>query len=345
MTTTVTDQIDNALSTFGSEERRMVVGIGSQIGYAHCDLVVSLDNEGLKWELPYTEARDRTLTLTDVRQYARLIDELYATTTPREALLGTKGGSGDLIWQNMYMAARPGKVLYVGKEGGNGEERDEPAAIPCHNCGMMMPLASAQVDHYMPHRGGEDASVVKMMRALGLTYAKEWGSKGRVLHLQVDKISKASPVPQAGNISGPQAKAAPQKPIKPPTIWEDIGNQGLVIRPKTRKCADYEHLKSEKMKADKWSTNYRGNAFLTLFFGQGVTGQDYAHALRTVCVNSKLNLVPLCAGCNLAKSNHMRNTPPEEKLRYLNKRLKRLYYPWTGKESLTVLIPTAPAQA
>ncbi len=96
--------------------------------------------------------------------------------------------------------------------------------MPCHNCGVILPLEFLQVDHHMPQTGGDDLHILKTMRGLGMTRTAASGAKGTAL------------------VSG------------------TLGT--LTVNPKGRDRM-YNHLLIASA-ADKWTTSEQGDAFLSL---------------------------------------------------------------------------------
>lgn len=137
------------------------------------------------------------------------------------------------------------------------------STMPCHNCGVILPLEFLQIDHHMPQAGGSDLHILKTLRALGMTTQAASGSKGQAL--------------AGGNLSA------------------------LVVNPKARDRS-YDHLLTASNQ-NKWTTNARGDAFLTLF--ESVNGRT---DLARMCMNTILNLVPLCPECNRVKSDWVKPT-------------------------------------
>jgi hypothetical protein len=137
--------------------------------------------------------------------------------------------------------------------------------IPCHNCGIILSFDTMQVDHQMPQAGSEDLYTLKTLRAFGMTESGPTGSKGNVV--------------MAGNKIN-----------------------SIDIFPKNRRIAGYKHLR-DSTPGDKWSTNIKGRAFLSLI---AYGGSDCRETLAKVCKNSLLNLTPLCPECNREKSDTVR---------------------------------------
>lgn len=149
-------------------------------------------------------------------QLAERIDELNIGADHLRAKL-------DLTWLALYQHADRS----IGFMDSAGTVAPRPVkTLPCHNCGIVIPVDCIQVDHYMPQAGGEDLYTLKVLRALGLTKMAPSGSKG----LRVASGNRLS---------------------------------GMVLHPKGRSQGNYNHL-SNTSDAGKWTTSQKGNAFLSL---------------------------------------------------------------------------------
>jgi hypothetical protein len=84
------------------------------------------------------------------------------------------------------------------------------------------------------------------------------------------------------------------------TAMAGTGLGTLVMNPKGRAPGDYDHLEFGTA-ANKWTTNDKGTALLSLFMLA-----DAFDDLSRFCMNSLLNLVPLCRACNGTKSDWVR---------------------------------------
>lgn len=221
---------------------------------------------------------------------ARAVDTFYAKTQYRVNAMK------DETWQRLYHQAKR-NVAVMSATGHiliNAE-----STYPCHQCGIILPEQFIQVDHYMPQDSGEDASIVKILRALGLTELPSSG-KGSLLGpgskwsgLVFPAPAPAAPAPPAPVKSGPVRMIAEAPPAQPPLR--------SFFYPKGRKRGCTERFQSSIVDA-KWRTTDTGAAFLSLLHhvdpGRGI--------LRTLCLNSYLNLVPLCPLCNNKKENQMK---------------------------------------
>jgi hypothetical protein len=83
------------------------------------------------------------------------------------------------VWKKMYLC-EDRMLLFI-------DSRGQPTlklvpSMPCHNCGVLLPIHSIEVDHQNPQAGGR--FVLKIFRILGLTTGAATGVKGGlyVLH-------------------------------------------------------------------------------------------------------------------------------------------------------------------
>jgi hypothetical protein len=164
------------------------------------------------------------------------------------------------IWLSVYDYDNR-QVSFIDKTG-NSVTEPHPT-IPCHNCGIVLPLNYVQIDHHMPQQGGQNYYTIKVLRALGLTLGNPNGKKGSA-------------------------------------VLRGKFNANLVIHPQKNDPGNYDryYLASDK---NRWTTNNKGDSFLSVL--------AYANALNDVkgmCKNSSINLVPLCAVCNVKKSDFVR---------------------------------------
>ncbi|HEY3599348.1 MAG TPA: hypothetical protein VGL08_17775 [Paraburkholderia sp.] len=74
----------------------------------------------------------------------------------------------------------------------------------------------------------------------------------------------------------------------------------IVLNPKGRAMGDYSHF-GNSTDAAKWTTTEKGDAFLSLIAHAG-----WIDGLNKACMNSFLNLSPLCRACNGKKSDQVK---------------------------------------
>lgn len=157
----------------------------------------------------------RVLTMSDAKTIARDIDRLAIGSDHLDVKTNAR-------WLAIYR--KQARQVPFMNTAGNVVNKNLDT-IPCHNCGMVLPLSAVQVDHHMPQTGGEDLYTLKMARALGLTASGPTGGKGSAV--------------AAGNLAA------------------------LTVNPKGRATGDYNHLSVATPKA-KWTTDDRGSAFFSL---------------------------------------------------------------------------------
>lgn len=177
----------------------------------------------------------RLLTWADATTYAQQIDALNVGADHLNVKL-------NVDWCRMYQLA-PRNVSYMAANGTVAPNSE--STLPCHNCGIVLPLPFLQVDHMMPQAGGEDLHLLKTLRALGLATSAATGAKGLAL----------------GN----------------GTLLTT-----LVIQPKARDRS-YNHL-ANATPAAKWTTSDRGDAFLSLLVYAGAKA-DVARMCKNSLLN------------------------------------------------------------
>lgn len=177
----------------------------------------------------------RLLTWADATTYAQQIDALNVGADHLNVKLNAD-------WCRMYQLG-PRNVSYMAADGTVATAGEN--TMPCHNCGIVLPLAFLQVDHLMPQAGGEDLHLLKTLRALGLATSAPTGAKGLAL----------------GN---------------------GTLRTTLVIQPKARDRS-YNHLVIATPAA-KWTTSDRGDAFLSLLVYAGAK-TDVARMCKNSLLN------------------------------------------------------------
>ncbi len=82
-------------------------------------------------------------------------------------------------WRTMY--GYQGNVAFAAVNEFGGPTHAYEPAMPCHNCGIMLPVFALEIDHR--HAQVDDArqAMIKMMRALGHTKQGPSGHKGQYL--------------------------------------------------------------------------------------------------------------------------------------------------------------------
>jgi hypothetical protein len=77
------------------------------------------------------------------------------------------------VWRNIYLCDK--RTLSFLDALGHTIQK-YPTSMPCHNCGVLLPIESIEVDHQNPQVGGR--FVLKTFRILELTMAGPSGVKG-----------------------------------------------------------------------------------------------------------------------------------------------------------------------
>jgi hypothetical protein len=189
----------------------------------------------------------RILTWADATVHARNIDEVNSGS----AYTNVKNLS---TWQHIYQVESR-YITYMNPAGHLVPNFE--SSVPCHNCGVVLPMSFVQVDHYMPQAGSADYHVLKTLRAFGMTAMGPTGSKGLA------------------------------------AIAHNLG--ALVVNPKMRNRL-FGHLKTTTTPGGKWTTNELGNAFLSLVVFAGPTAQaDVSRMCRNSLLNL-VPLCPQCNG-------------------------------------------------
>ncbi len=156
-----------------------------------------------------------------MREWAQRLDKLYVGSNHLDVKV-------DKQWQSFYKL-QPRNVAYM--NGAGAIVNKMRPTIPCHNCGVILPVEFYQVDHHMPQAGGADLHTLKLVRALGGTVLPPTGSKGLAY--------------QGGGLGGKSAT------------------------PRGRDRT-YNHLTTPSAQ-DKWKTTERGSAFIGVVRDVGAT--------------------------------------------------------------------------
>ncbi|MGR3431862.1 MULTISPECIES: hypothetical protein [Roseobacteraceae] len=166
-------------------------------------------------------------------------------------------------WKEIYLLKD--RKLNFYKSGGKGTQSKLVSdTMPCHDCGLILPITMIQSDHHHPKSGGKSRAMTKVLRALG------------------NGICKGSPTGQKGQF------ARDQPPGIPPTVaphnhrgrsvTRDYGKFELELKGKLLLTLILEYM--DKADPGRKSENF----------------PDY-------CSNSFMNIVPKCPNCNGNKSN------------------------------------------
>jgi hypothetical protein len=147
--------------------------------------------------------------------------------------------------------------------------------MPCHNCGVVLPIQSIEVDHQNPQAGGR--FVLKIFRTIGLTTTGPIGAKGGAYAFD-----------RAFN-RGKDFKSTLIHPN-----YREMGSDSYLTE--ASRYTGYDTTP-----VSKWTTTVEGSLLLSAF-----AFVNAMNDLNRFCMNSVLNLVPLCRACNGAKGNRQR---------------------------------------
>lgn len=151
-------------------------------------------------------------------------------------------------------------------------------ACPCYNCGFLTPMENIEIDHHKPQVGGGDQAILKVFRHLGMTDAAGHGK----LSTQNNALIRSG-IKRFIHIGD----GTPQSPKNNPIGAGFIALQGDQDALRARYTLD-------------------GSGIIVLSLAIAITGhQD----LQTRCLNSYVNLRPLCGACNGRKSNSIKVIP------------------------------------
>lgn len=87
---------------------------------------------------------------------------------------GPPAGQALPAWTSFYKQA-PRDIPYMTSSGATTLKTVR--TIPCHNCGVILPIEFYQVDHHMPQADGDELHILKLLRALGGTTSRPTGAK------------------------------------------------------------------------------------------------------------------------------------------------------------------------
>ena len=217
-------------------------------------------------------------------------------------------------WKKMYCCMDMGALESIGRHSITGSnigilritKKGETAymafkeAMPCHNCGILLPVNYLEVDHYMPKASHRDAAVLKMLRLLGLTIqgpSKDTKAGKLREYLSTLKDKRNFDLKAFSKFLNKKEDKKEDKKEEPPVLFF----------PNQNEPENFNFQNGNKFIKNKWVTTAEGSAFLTLLCG---VDKEIGNSLRTACTNSYLNLVPLCTRCNLTK-NEQSVIPPQ----------------------------------
>lgn len=141
------------------------------------------------------------------------------------------------------------------------------ATFPCMNCGIVLPEHAITIDHDKPQKNGELLALLKVFRACGLTLE---GPSGRLGLFYADHAVQSFAV-LAGAITAPH-------------LWP-------ILEP-----GEYSSKATNRKKRETL------NSCGTLIYSVLLWSEDIKLVMKN-CMNSLLNLKPLCLSCNASKSN------------------------------------------
>lgn len=227
------------------------------------------------------ERRTQILSYERAREFAKIIDGLYVGSKHADV-------KNSDLWRRMYLLERR-PVKHCGSDG-IVTDKNREETMPCHICGIVLPVSLVQVDHHMPQKGPADYYILKTLRALGMTERGASGKKSRLL---------------------------------------DQGQRSAEVRvyPKDLRAGDVSRFEKSYTE-EKWTTNDMGDAFLSLL-NLAVTPSPLERVTKAVRSSSSsrslswfggvsakfqnniLNLEPMCGECNGAKTDKTKVWPSD----------------------------------
>lgn len=138
--------------------------------------------------------------------------------------------------------------------------------FPCMNCGIILPEGNITVDHHHPQTGGMSLALLKVFRACGLTIDGPVNTLGEFYARHAQTWLSLASV------------------MMTPDAWPTL-QPATVDTPRTNK-------------ANRDTLNTRGTVIFSLLHWS----QDLPY-MQQMCMNSILNLKPLCLSCNSSKGN------------------------------------------
>jgi hypothetical protein len=248
----------NELGRLGPRNGTQTVSIDKYEGVAGDIKKSTTSTVTIKWAGPGVFSDGATnLTYNDAVSFTDQIDKMYIGSEHTNV-------KQNKVWKKMYLCED--RMLSFMDSGGH-PTRKLVTSMPCHNCGVLLPIQSIEVDHQNPQVGGR--FVLKIFRILGLTTAAATGVKGGLYVLH------------KGSRSG----------LKTEQIY-----------PNDRAMGDAAYLTTATTTPTaKWTTTAVGSLLLSAF-----AFADAMDDLDRFCRNSVLNLVPRCRACNGAKGNLQR---------------------------------------
>jgi hypothetical protein len=203
----------------------------------------------------------------DVKLYIDKFSELtlYTNSALNKKLVTNPNSQEQELWRKWYGYQENGSAVYKGYYG-DVVINNEPM-MPCHNCSIWFPVRAIEVDHSHPLKPYENeySSINKVWRALGLANGTPTGSK--VKHLTKNN-------------------------------WNSLNNDVIFA---SKKNSPFKTSGVQRgFNTDKYEMNYKGEILYSIFRAGGYSDDD----MKKYCLNSLVNLVPLCIPCNRKKSNN-----------------------------------------
>jgi hypothetical protein len=161
-------------------------------------------------------------------------------------------------WQKLYGLANDRKLIYVNNDGNKVEEVTRET-MPCHYCGILLPLKLIQVDHRQP-KAIPGLGVLKGLHMLDKGYTKAPGKGQKFTQFKADFQGIQKIPPKGRSTAGLPGKSSENE------------------------------LDPEKLK--RYTLTNKGRALITIL--HAAHGKNYSRFF----VNSLLNFVPSCARCN-----------------------------------------------
>jgi hypothetical protein len=164
----------------------------------------------------------------------------------------------DVQWKRLYQHGQR-KLKYI--QYNAVVDGPEEETFPCKNCGIVLPIKLIQVDHQAPRGvlGGPFEAIAKVFRAFGYTQEGPKGLKG-----------KAFPGAWKG--------------------WGDMPKDRILPIPRQPSVRINDYYVKQR-----YTLNGKGKILLSLV---RTAGLDCYEDFEALCVNSRLNLAPLCSHCN-----------------------------------------------
>lgn len=153
-------------------------------------------------------------------------------------------------------------------------------SVPCQICGIVVPVTHITIDHMRPQTGGEIEAVAKVFRTLGYTVAGPTGQKSQHLQTAV-----------RGAIASPFGLGVGLQQVQ----------MGVTLPPIPTKPGRGPKTPPTSTVVDRYSLTWEGYLFYSIVKALNCTAE-----LEVRCMNSLINLRPLCGHCNGARGNPLK---------------------------------------